>query len=123
MFIKRTNLIITPLLGKTYWRVLIDNLGMAYGITGDLANAKSTFDYGVSKDPDYPLFYYNLACVAGEKGDARNAEKFLKLGFDRRGTLIQGEGFPDARTDDSFQKLMLQDDFRQFANSLYGGRP
>jgi len=114
---------ITPLLGKTYWRVLIDNLGMAYGITGDLANAKSTFDYGVSKDPDYPLFYYNLACVAGEKGDARNAEKFLKLGFDRRGTLIQGEGFPDARTDDSFQKLMLQDDFRQFANSLYGGRP
>jgi tetratricopeptide (TPR) repeat protein len=113
----------TPLLGRTYWRVLVDNLGTAYGITGDLANAKSTFAYGVSKDPDYPLFYYNLACVAGEKGDARDAEKFLKLAFDRRNNVIQGETFPDARTDDSFQKLMLQDEFRQFANSLYGGQP
>jgi tetratricopeptide (TPR) repeat protein len=110
---------ITPLLGRTYWRVLVDNLGTAYGITGDLANAKSTFEYGVSKDPDYPLFYYNLACVAGEKSDAHDAEKFLKLAFDRRNNIIQGEIFPDARTDDSFQKLMLQDAFRQFANSIY----
>jgi tetratricopeptide (TPR) repeat protein len=110
----------TPLLGKTYWRVLIDNLGMAYGITGDLADAKSTLTYGVSKDPDYPLFYYNLACVAAEKGDVHDTEKFLRLGFDRRNNVIQGETFPDARTDDSFQKLMLQDEFRQFANSLYG---
>jgi len=112
----------TPLLGKTYWRVLVDNLGMAYGITGDLANAKSTLNYGLSKDPDYPLFYYNLACVAAEKGEAHEAEKLLKLAFDRRSNVIQGETLPDARADDSFQKLMLQDEFRQFANSLYGGQ-
>jgi hypothetical protein len=109
-----------PLLEKTYWRVLIDNLGMAYGITGDLASAKSTLTYGVSKDPDYPLFYYNLACVTAEKGDVHDTEKFLKLAFDRRNNVIQGETFPDARADDSFQKLMLQDEFRRFANSLYG---
>jgi tetratricopeptide (TPR) repeat protein len=112
----------TPLLGKTYWRALVDNLGMAYGITGDLANAKSTLTYGVSKDPEYPLFYYNLACVAAEKGDAHDTEKLLKLAFDRRNNVIQGETFPDARADDSFRKLMLQDEFRQFANSLYGGQ-
>ena len=109
-----------PLLEKTYWRVLIDNLGMAYGITGDLASAKSVLTYGVSKDPDYPLFYYNLACVAAEKGDVHDTEKFLKLAFERRNNVIQGEAFPDARSDDSFQKLMLHDEFRQFANSLYG---
>jgi hypothetical protein len=103
--------------------VLVDHLGTAYGITGDLANAKYTLAYGVSKDPDYPLFYYNLPCLAGEKGDARDAEKFLKLAFDRRNTVIQGETFSDPRTDDSFQKLTLQDHFRQFANSLYGGQP
>ncbi len=109
-----------PTLEKKYWLVLIDNLSIAYGITGDLASTKSTLAYGVSKDPDYPLFYYNLACVAAEKGDVHDTEKFLKLGFDRRKNIIPGETFPDARTDDSFQKLLLQDEFRQFVNSLYG---
>ena len=41
---------------KTAWRVLIDNLGMSYGITGDLKRAKETFEYGLSKDDTYPLF-------------------------------------------------------------------
>src|SRR5580658_10524064 len=52
-----------PQLDHTTWRVLVDNLGMAYGITGDLSHAEDTFNYGRSKDPAYPMFYYNLACV------------------------------------------------------------
>jgi len=111
-----------PTLEKNYWRVLIDNLSIAYGITGNLSSAKSTLSYGVSKDPDYPLFYYNLACVAAEKGDVHDTEKFLKLAFDRRNNMIQGETFPDVRGDDSFQKLLLQNEFRQFVNSLYGSQ-
>src|SRR5256885_321761 len=50
-------------LDKNIWRVLVDNLGMAYGITGDLDHAKETFTYGIAKDPDYPMFYYNMACT------------------------------------------------------------
>jgi len=111
-----------PTLEKNYWRVLVDNLSIAYGITGNLASAKSTLSYGLSKDPDYPLFYYNLACIAAEKGDAHDTEKLLKSAFDRRNNMIQGETFPDARSDDSFQKLLLQNEFRQFVNSLYGAR-
>src|SRR5665647_3734916 len=57
------------LLNKAYWYVLIDNLGMAYGITGDLKSAEETFNYGLSKDSTYPLFYYNLACANAEKND------------------------------------------------------
>src|SRR5215831_5512799 len=41
------------------WRAVVDNLGMAYGISGDLEKAKVIFDYGVSKDPTYPMFHYN----------------------------------------------------------------
>ena len=100
--------------------MLIDNLGIAYGITGNLASAKATLSYGVSKDPDYPLFYYNLACVAAERGDVHDTERLLKLAFDRRNNMIQGETLPDARSDDSFQKLLLQNEFRQFVTSLYG---
>jgi tetratricopeptide (TPR) repeat protein len=109
----------TPLLDKNLWRVLIDNLSIAYGITGDLTASREALTYGVSKDPDYPLFYYNLACVAAEKGDLQDAENYLKLAFERRNNIIQGETFPDARVDDSFQKLLLEKEFRQFLNSLY----
>jgi tetratricopeptide (TPR) repeat protein len=110
----------TPTLNKNLWRVLIDNLSISYGITGDLARARETLKYGVSKDSDYPLFYYNLACVAAEKGDLPDTENYLKLAFERRENVISGETFPDARVDDSFQKLLLQKEFRQFLNSLYG---
>src|SRR5262245_29743355 len=37
-------------LPKPLWYVLIDNLGISYGITGDLKKAKETFEYGLSKD-------------------------------------------------------------------------
>jgi tetratricopeptide (TPR) repeat protein len=110
----------TPTLQKNFWRVLIDNLSIAYGITGDLTHARETLNYGVSKDPDYPLFYYNLACTAAEKGDVSTTKKNLTLAFERRVDVIPGETFPDARADDSFQKLLLQKEFRHFLNSLYG---
>jgi tetratricopeptide (TPR) repeat protein len=113
---------ITPTLQKDLWRVLVDNLSITYGITGDLTHARETLNYGVSKDPDYPLFYYNLACTSAERGAVPEAEKNLRLAFERRANVIPGETFPDARTDDSFQKLLLQKEFRHFLDSLYGPR-
>jgi tetratricopeptide (TPR) repeat protein len=110
----------TPTLDKNLWRVLVDNLGMAYGITHDLTSAREVLTYGASKDPDYPLFYYNLACVTAEKGDLPDTENYMKLAFERRENMIPGETFPDARVDDSFQKLLLQKEFRQFLAALYG---
>jgi hypothetical protein len=113
---------VTPTLEKKLWYVLVDNLAMAYGITNDFANSRKVIEYGISKDPDYPLFYYNLACIAGEKGDAQSARANLKLAYDRRSQALPGESLPDARTDDSFQKLMQDESFRRFADALYGGK-
>ena len=110
----------TPTLDKNLWRVLIDNLSTAYGITHDLSGARDALTYGVTKDPDYPRFYYNLARITAEKGDLPDTENYLKLAFERRDNLISGETFPDARVDDSFQTLLLQREFRQFLASLYG---
>ncbi|HET8922693.1 MAG TPA: hypothetical protein VFN26_06805 [Candidatus Acidoferrum sp.] len=109
----------TPTLEKNLWRVLLDNLSISYGIAGDLTSSREVLTYGVSKDPDYPLFYYNLACVTAEKGDLPDTKSYLKLAFERRENLIPGETFPDARVDDSFQKLLLEKEFRQFLHSLY----
>ena len=110
---------VTPSLEKKLWYVLVDNLAMAYGITGDFMNSQRVIEYGISKDPSYPVFYYNLACIAGEKGDMARAETNLKLAYDRRANVLPGEALADARTDDSFQKLMQRKDFRDFANKLY----
>jgi tetratricopeptide (TPR) repeat protein len=98
-------------LDKTLWKVLVDNLGMAYGISGDLKKAKETFEYGISKDPDYPLFYYNMACTYGEMDDMDGAIKYLKLAFERRENMIEGEEFPDPATDSSFERFMKNEKF------------
>ena len=108
-----------PELEKSLWYVLVDNLGMSYGITGDLQKAKETFEYGVSKDPTYPLFHYNLACTYAEMGDAAEAGNFLKKAFEYKANFLPGESMPDPRKDDSFKKLMKKDkEFRELADTL-----
>lgn len=100
-----------PTLDKTIWQVLVDNLGMAYGISGDLKRAKETFAYGISKDPDYPLFYYNMACTYGELKDLDKAIEYLKLAFQRKKNLIRGEHMPSPATDSSFERFMNNEKF------------
>ena len=108
-----------PKLEKSLWYVLVDNLGMSYGITGDLQKAKETFQYGVSKDPTYPLFHYNLACTYAEMGDAAEAGNFLKKAFEYKANFLPGESMPDPRKDDSFKKLMKNNkEFRELTDTL-----
>jgi len=108
-----------PELEKSLWYVLVDNLGMSYGITGDLQKAKETFQYGVSKDPTYPLFHYNLACTYAEMGDAAEAGNFLKKAFEYKANFLPGESMPDPRKDDSFKKLMKNNkEFRELTDTL-----
>ncbi len=108
-------------LDKKLWYVLIDNLGMAYGITGNLDKARETFAYGIQEDPDYPLFYYNMACYYGEKGDANNAAAYLQKAYQRRANMIAGETMPDPRSDDSFKKLLKDKEFRKTVDSIVNG--
>ena len=68
-------------LAKNDLRILVDNLGMAYGITGDLNRAEETFNYGVSQDPTYPMFYYNLACASAGRNDMDKTMEFLRKAF------------------------------------------
>jgi len=105
-------------LDKTIWKVLVDNLGMAYGITGDLDKAKEVFAYGISKDPDYPLFYYNMACTYGEKKNMDKAIEYLKLAFDRRENIISGEEMPNPATDSSFKGFVKNEKFRAALKEL-----
>ena len=102
-------------LGQSLWRVLVDNLGMAYGISGDLKKAKETFAYGLSKDAKYPMFHYNMACTYGEMNDPDNAIVYLKQAFENKDNMIKGEKMPNPWTDSSFKRFM---DNEKFVNAL-----
>ena len=98
---------------RTIWRVIVDNLGMSYGIIGDLNNAKRVFEYGIRLDSEYPLFYYNLACAYAESSDLDNTLVNLEQAFKRKTNMIKGEKFPNPHKDDSFKKYLKNEQFKQ----------
>jgi tetratricopeptide (TPR) repeat protein len=98
-------------LSQTYFRVLIDSLGMSYGMTEHLPEAKKTFEYGIMRDPEYPLFYYNLACTYGEMGKMDESLEQLRFTYKYKANTIPGESLPDPLTDDSFRKFVKHKSF------------
>ncbi len=108
-------------LQKKWWFILIDNLTLAYGISGDNKNAKATAEYGISKDATYPLFYYNLADTFGEDGDEDNAIKNIRLAYKYKSNLLAGESIPDAANDSSFKKFKDSAKFKQALTEAKAG--
>ncbi len=108
-----------PQLDRTLWRVLIDHLGMAYGKTGRLKEAKATFQQGIQADPTYPMFHYNLACTFAEMNDLDHAMQSLTIAFRHRKNKNPGDnGMPDPRQNSSFQRFMKNDIFRNLVDDL-----
>jgi hypothetical protein len=99
------------MLSRDYFRVLVDNLGMSYGISGNLPQAKATFEYGLTQDPEYPMFYYNLACTYGEMDKMDEALAQLRLVYKYKSNMIAGETLPDPMKDDSFRHFVGKDEF------------
>jgi len=106
-------------LSQDMWRVLIDNLGMSFAFTGNLDAAEGVFRYGVSKDPNYAMFHYNLACAHAEKKDMPGAMEELRIAFRNRDTMIKGESMPNPANDDSFAPFMSDKEFTQFLKELH----
>lgn len=108
-----------PQLDRTQWRVLIENLGMAYGMTGRLKEARVTFEQGIQADPTYPMFHYNLARTFAEMKDLDRAMQSLRTAFRHRKNQNPGEkGMPDPYQDVSFQHFMKNETFRNLVNDL-----
>ena len=97
-------------------RISVDNAGMALGISGNLELAKETFELGLFIDPEYPLFYYNLACTYAEMDDLENTLINLDLCLKNEEHLIPGESLPDPRLDESFQRFMENEQFKTVLN-------
>jgi tetratricopeptide (TPR) repeat protein len=102
-------------------RVTTDQASMAYGIAGDLKRSRDINEAAISRDPNYPLYYYNLACADAEEGNAAAARGHLQQAFDRRANTIPGEKMPDPTHDDSILKLKHDRGFWSFVQTLPRG--
>lgn len=107
-----------PAPDKTLRRFLTDQLSMSYGISGDIKRSRAVNEAAIASDPDYPLYYYNLACADAEQGKADAARAHLQQAFDRKANTLPGEHLPDPATDDSILKLKKNKDFWAFVQTL-----
>jgi tetratricopeptide (TPR) repeat protein len=99
-------------------RFLVDQLSMSYGMSGDMAESRKVNEEAIARDPDYPLYYYDLACADAEEGKADAARAHLQQAFDRRQNVLSGETFPDPSTDDSFARLKDDKTFWDFVTQM-----
>jgi tetratricopeptide (TPR) repeat protein len=103
----------------TLRRVTTDQAGMSYGMSGDIPKARALFEAAIAKDPDYPMYYYNLACADAEQKKLADARVHLKGAFARKGNMIPGEKLPDPTKDDSFLPYRNDKDFWTFLEELH----
>ena len=103
---------------KTTLRVLTDQAGISYGMSGDIPKARSLFEKAIAEDPDYPMYYYNLACADAEDKNLAGAKQHLQEAFARKANVISGETMPDPTTDDSFLPYRDNKEFWAFLKSL-----
>jgi hypothetical protein len=102
----------------TMRRVTTDQAGMSYGMSGDISKARAIFEAAVAKDPNYPLYYYNLACADAEENKLADARTHLQQAFARKKDTIPGETLPDPTKDDSFLPHKSDKEFWKFLQSL-----
>ncbi|HZQ18847.1 MAG TPA: tetratricopeptide repeat protein [Terriglobales bacterium] len=92
-------------------RILVDQLAMSYGISGKSKECRALLESAIREDPDYPLNYYNLACLNAQEGNKRELINDLTLVFQHRDHVLNGEEMPNPRKDSSFEKYVNDPDF------------
>jgi hypothetical protein len=99
-------------------RVTTDQAGIAYGLAGNLPKARAIFEAALAKDPQYPMYYYNLACADAEEKKLSAARDHLQEAFARKANVIRGETMPDPTKDDSFLPYRDNKEFWTFVENL-----
>jgi len=106
------------MISRTLWLVLVDQLGMSYGISGNNEKAKQIYTSAISMVPEYPMFYYNLACACAETNDLDGAIKNLALAYKYKKNMLPGETFPNPGNDSSFKKYMNNEKFKAILKQM-----
>ncbi len=99
-------------------RLLTDQLGMAYGLAGDVATARIIFEDAIAADPSYAMYYYNLACAHAGLGDIEQMLNNLRLAFEHRHDISPAGKLPNPEADGSFRPYLSDKRFRKLLAEL-----
>jgi Tfp pilus assembly protein PilF len=99
-------------------RRLVDDQGVAYALSGNLDRAREIYLAALTKDPDYAMYNYNLACVYAEQHDLDTAISYLKKSWDHRDTLPSDIKYPDPRQDNSFKPYVNDPKFQEAVRNM-----
>jgi hypothetical protein len=98
-------------LSRDDFRLLVDNLAVSYRFTQNQAGSKETLDYGLTRDPKYPLFHYDMACYYGLEGDMNKALDELRLTYKNKPELSLSDQLADPLQEGCFGKFLKNKDF------------
>ena len=98
-------------LGRGDFRLLIDNLAISYRFIRNSAKSKEVLDYGISQDPEYPLFHYDMACYYGVQGKMEQALEELRLNYKYKANLGTSDRMSDPLQDSCFGKFLRNKKF------------
>ena len=92
-----------PEWGTYLERTVVDQMGMAYGISGRNKKAEKIFRDAIKDDPEYPMYHYNLACALAEQDQMKKAAPELVKAFELRDNMMGAERLPNPQNDPSFR--------------------
>ncbi len=98
-------------MSRDHFKVLLDLLGISYGVSGDLEKSKEILQWAITQEPEYPLFYYNLACAYAELNNLPDAIANLRKAYQYRNNVLEGEQLPDPSMDSSFSRFITDETF------------
>ena len=90
---------------------LVSHLGFAYRMNGNLAKAKDTLEYGLSQNPDYPIFHYDMACVYAQMGRVDESVGQLRTAYQHRAKVAPTQLPANPAEDSCFQKIAADPKF------------
>ena len=97
---------------------VLDGLGVALALDGNLDRSMSVYREAIKEDPDYPLYHYNLACGYAENGDLDAALPELQKAWELRENLPSGMRFPDVHKDSSFERYIGNPKFEDAVRNM-----
>jgi len=98
-------------LNRDDFRLLIDNLAVSYRFTHNQLKSKETLDYGLTQDPKYPLFHYDMACYYGLERDMNKALDELRLTYQYKSELSLSDQLADPLQEGCFGKFLKNKNF------------
>ncbi|MGC8723064.1 MAG: tetratricopeptide repeat protein [Acidobacteriota bacterium] len=110
-------------LGRANWREAQDNLGLALAFQQEYGQAKKVYEAALAKDPDYPPFSYNLACVCSRAGDRLGAIAALREALLVDARQESGPTLPDPSVDQDLKGLLGDPRFQATLLVAIGPQP